>query len=319
LVKVDLPEIKWGLMLLASMLLGACIQSGGSSTVIEPISVSTATATAFPVLKVTPEVPQPTMHSGEGSEELTAVQQVCLEHKGTLEKTSYSSAVLSEELEVRVYLPPCYDIHDRDYPAVYFFHGSPPGSADWVSLGVLDVLEEGMAEGGYPPAILVFPLQPDAIFIWSDGGPGSYEEEFFLGVLPHIESAYRVRSQGSARAVAGISRGGVWSLEISLSHPDDFAAVAALSPALQYNDPRPQYDPFEIIQNMDRGPQRMLLMAGDQDWARDETEALAAIMEEYGRPVVLRIIPGDHQASLWQNAMDSVLTFLLSDWFLMVP
>ncbi len=307
-------------MLLASMLLGACIHSGGSSAVIEPTAESTATATAFPVLNAAPAVPEPTVHPGEDSEGLSAAAQpVCSEEMGTLEKTSYPGAVLSEELEVRVYLPPCYGVQDRDYPAVYFFHGSPPRSADWVSLGVLDVLEEGMAEGKYPPAVLVFPLQPDSIFIWSDGGPASYEEEFFLGLIPHIESSYRVRSRGSARAVAGISRGGVWALEISLSHPDDFAAAAALSPALQYNNARPQYDPFEIIREMDRSPQRMLLMAGDQDWARDETEALAEIMQEYDRPVVLSIIPGDHQASLWENAMDPVLAFLLSDWFFMLP
>lgn len=297
-------------VLLLIVLLHSCTPAGHSSENQETLSVITKTATAFTAAT---GIPLETVSVQETAAGVTT-RSACSEHEGTLGTYYYDSAVLSEVLEVRVYLPPCYQESAIQYPSIYFFHGSPPNSADWVLLGAVDQMNAGIESGEYPPAILVFPLQPDSIFIWSDGGPESYEEEFFLGLVPFIEAHFRVLSQGSARAIAGISRGGVWALEISMMHPDDFSAVAALSPALQYNDPRPEYDPFNILQSMERSPERMLLQAGDQDWARDETEDLAYALEQAGKSAILSIVPGSHEAPLWSGSMGQVLAYLLQDW-----
>lgn len=291
-------------------LLSACGTTDGFPASHVQQLAKTETATAFPAATQT----QVETLSAQRTAISETTRDSCSEYKGQLLSTSYESAVLSEDLEVRIYLPPCYNDSEMEYPAAYFFHGSPPSSADWVTLGVIEKMNAGIASGEFPPAILVFPLQPDSIFIWSDGGPDSYEEEFFLGLVPFIENSYRVVSLGSARAIAGISRGGVWALEISMMHPDDFTAAAALSPALQYNDPRPQYDPFNILETMERTPKRILLQAGEQDWARNETEDLAAALEGVGKPVNLAIIPGSHESSLWSGSMDQVLLFLFEDW-----
>lgn len=286
----------------------SCID--GSQPINQADSLPEVTPTAFPV--TTEEFPSPEPPILTPTLENTP-EPACVERSGILQAASYESEVLDEILDVQVYLPPCYKSSDLEYPAAYFFHGSPPRSADWVQLGIKERMDEGVEAGRYPPAVLVFPLIPDDIFLWSDGGPGSYEEEFFLGLVPFVENTYRIESRGDARSVAGISRGGIWALELSLAHPDDFFAAAALSPALQYNSPRPLYDPFEIPGRMEIGPRRLLLLAGEGDWARDETEELAEILESYKRPVTLVLSPGGHEIDLWKNELDRVLSFLFSE------
>jgi len=232
----------------------------------------------------------------------------CTEAAGSLQAGVYRGIAVAQDIPYNLYLPPCYDSLDQYYPTLYLLHGYPFDETHWESLGAIEIANDGIGGGEWPPFIMVMPLQPEPLFRSSDGGPGSYETELLEGLVPFIEKNFR--SDPSARALAGISRGGVWALEVAFRNPLEFDSVAALSPALAVNSARPPYDPFEIVANSDRYPRRILLLAGDKDWAAVETKRLSQALSEAGAEHTFRIMAGDHSNETWAAAMGEVIGFL---------
>ncbi len=54
--------------------------------------------------------------------------------------------------------------------------------------------------------------------------------------FPRVESDYHVSKDRNDRAIAGLSMGGLESLEIGLSHPDKFAWIGGFSSAVHNLD-----------------------------------------------------------------------------------
>ena len=232
----------------------------------------------------------------------------CAETAGSMQAGAYRGIAVAQDIPYNLYLPPCYDGQDQNYPTLYLLHGYPYDEAHWQELGAVEIADEQIQSGEWPPIIMVMPLQPEPLFRGSDGGPGSYESELLEGLIPYIEKNYR--SDRSARALAGISRGGVWALEIALRNPNAFGTVAALSPALAVNSARPPYDPFEIVANSDQYPRNILLLAGDEDWAAVETKKLSQTLSEAGVENRLHISAGNHSDETWAALLTDVLRFL---------
>ncbi len=238
----------------------------------------------------------------------------CAESAGRIEAFTYSGVVVDEAVPVRVYFPPCYEAGETRYPVAYLLHGKPYDESHWDELGVGSAADQGIASGEWPPFLLVLPLQPEPIFTNSDGGPWSYEEELIEGLVPFVDGTFRTDPRAEARALVGISRGGIWALEIGFRNPSIFATVGALSPALSVNHARLEFDPFQLARQAEELPAQVLLVAGDSDWARGATERLAATLTESGRSVTLEIVPGAHEDPTWRAALERVLSFLSSAW-----
>src|SRR3970040_1901824 len=166
----------------------------------------------------------------------------------------YKGVAVAREVPPLIYLPACYETQGASYPAAYFLHGKPYTEEQWLDLGLADLVEAGGANGGVPPVILGIAPQPEPLFSNSDGGPGSYETEFLEGLVSAVDRNFRTQARPQARAVVGLSRGGVWALEIGLRNPDQIGAVAALSPALGVNYPREAYDPLRLAETGDPLP-----------------------------------------------------------------
>ena len=233
--------------------------------------------------------------------------RVCDQAQGEIEAGTYPAVAVPGELPYLIYLPPCYQELGRAYPAVYLLHGYPYDERHWLELGAEQVANQGLDQENWPPFLMVMPLQPDPLFRNSDGGPGSYETELLDGIVAYVDKTYR--SDPSRRGLAGVSRGGVWALEIAFRNPSDFVAVAALSPALAVNSARLPYDPFEIVKSAEKLPGDILLLVGDQDWAAPATERLSAALEAEGFLHSLVIVPGDHSDPTWAGAISFTLGF----------
>lgn len=266
--------------------------------------VETPAATALPQLMPTATEPTP-----------TAVPP-CEDPSGNLVETSYPGALVEGEVPVLVYLPPCYAAEATSrYPVLYVLHGYPQDEHHWLGLGLQEHLDRSMGNGDWPPFLVVMPRQPEPLFTRSDGGPGSYEQEFLEGLMPFIDATYRTLPEASGRALAGISRGGVWALEIGLRHADRIGILAALSPALVYNNPRPAYDPFVIVGRQENYPERILLSAGENEPEfRGEIERFSERLQREGLPHEFLSHPGGHVDASWAGILDQVLTFVAASW-----
>lgn len=240
---------------------------------------------------------------------------VCEQVEGNLEATSYPGKVVSQEIRVLVYLPPCYATAAQAYPVLYLLHGYPLDETHWLDLGIIETVEQGYADGSWPHFLMVFPQIPSGLNVNSDGGDGSYEQEFIEGLVPFVETKYRMKQGAEYTALAGVSRGGVWSLEIGLHNANRFGIVAALSPALHVNNPRPAYDPFSLILEPLNRPERLFLSAGtDEEGFHEKTLEFVGSLESLGIPYMYLETPGAHVNSTWAAIMGDLVEFVTAVW-----
>jgi enterochelin esterase-like enzyme len=242
----------------------------------------------------------------------------CNSHKGHIEETSYPGVVVEGDVPVRLYLPPCYEFSTSHYPVLYVLHGYPLDEMHWEDLGIIQTVEEGFLEGTWEPFLVVMPRIPDPLNTKTDGGPGSYEEEMLSGLIPYVEGHYRTIGSKTSHALAGVSRGGVWALEIGFRNADWFDIVAALSPALHVNQPRPAYDPFNLVRSETELPSHIFLSAAESEAGfRIKTEELSQLLDTRGIQHSYLLTPGVHEDATWQAIMQDLILFITSAWELL--
>ena len=251
--------------------------------------------------------------------EATASPTPACAELGTWQAFVYQGVAVAGEVPTLIYLPPCYTAESGSYPVAYFLHGKPFTEEQWLDLGLADLVDEAAASGSLTPMILVLARQPEPLFSNSDGGQGSYETEFLEGLVKAVDQSYRTVAGPEGRAVVGLSRGGVWALEIGMRNPGQIGAVAALSPALAVNYARQAYDPMRLAETGDPLPPRFLLAAGETDWARGGTEALAAGLSGRGVATQIILVPGNHSDPTWQALLPSVIAFLAGAFVPVLP
>lgn len=239
---------------------------------------------------------------------------LCDQVEGRIEQRDYPGFLSGKSIPVIVYLPPCYDPYLQVYPVLFLLHGKPQDESHWLQLGVGEVVDKGILEGTWAPFIIVMPLQPEPLFTYTDGGRGSLEQEIMQGLIPFILDRYAITGEGENWAIAGISRGGVWALEISFQHAAYFQTVAALSPALNVNQARTDYDPLRMLADDRILPAKIFLGAGETDSARAKTLELAVILDGLGVNNYYSEVQGSHESATWTAIIPEMFSFITRDW-----
>jgi enterochelin esterase-like enzyme len=265
-----------------------------------PTHTPTATHTPTPTPTITP-TPTP----------------ACTETTGQVREESYASPTTGLEGTYQVYLPPCYDFPTyakRRYPVLYLLHGWPYYQAQWDGLGADEAADVGIQAGTLPPFIMIMPIAREGFYIGTSGGDNSFEGRMVNDLIPHVDATYRTLAGREGRAIGGISRGGVWALEIAFMHAGLFSAVGAHSPALSVNLAPQPYDPFYLLAGPSVGMLRIYLSTGDADWTKESTEELHQALD--GQSIAHRFVvhPGSHTKTLWEANMVEYLAFYAADW-----
>jgi enterochelin esterase-like enzyme len=279
---------------------------------VTPTLTPTPTQTSTPTLMATLEGPTaiPTTEIIEAP-----VVRPDVELAGRVEQHVYFSRVTGQEEPYRIYLPPDYDTSGRQYSALYLFHGWPYDESHWDNLGIDETADTAIQAGTLPPFIIVLPgADPDGIFVNTAGGEYSFEGQMVVDLIPHIDATYRTLTTREGRAVGGISRGAVWSLEIGLRHADMFAAVGGHSPALKYNRAPDVYNPFNLLDQPRVTELRIYLDAGDTDWALAGTQALHEALKAKGISSQFVTHTGGHSDGLWAANVGEYLSFYAAEW-----
>lgn len=250
-----------------------------------------------------------------GVPEATPTPQICPYLRGRTETASVESEAMGETVRYLVHLPPCYaQYRDRAFPVLYLFHGWPMDEWHWMQLGMGDLADDWSGRDLVGPFIIVMPgVDKDGLYVNSSGGPGSFEGFVVRELVPLIDAEYRTWRDPEGRAVGGISRGGVWALEIAMRHQDVFGRVGAHSPALALNRPLPQYDPYRLASE-DMSGLVFYLDAGDGDWARAGAISLRDRLQEEGIDVTYEVHEGGHVDETWQRAMPDYIAFYARSW-----
>jgi enterochelin esterase-like enzyme len=151
---------------------------------------------------------------------------------GQVETVSYYSDSLGAARRMHVYTPPGYDGDQKRYPVFYLLHGAGDNDDAWTSVGHANlILDNLIAAGKAKPMIVVMPAGHVTRVA---GGRGTnttdqFSADFLQSIVPYVEKHYRVIADRQHRAIAGLSMGGAQTLNISLTHLDQFAYVGVFS------------------------------------------------------------------------------------------
>jgi S-formylglutathione hydrolase FrmB len=153
-----------------------------------------------------------------------------------LRELTLRSDRLSADTGVRVLLPASYAGPHRRYPVLYLLHGALGSYTDWTEKGEAEQLTAAR------PLIVVMPDSGagGGYVNWFNGGsfgPPEWESYHVGQLIGFIDARYRTISSRRGRAIAGLSMGGYGAVHYSARHPDDFAAAAAFSGAVDINNP----------------------------------------------------------------------------------
>lgn len=156
---------------------------------------------------------------------------------GTVHQHGYLAKTLGHARELRVYTPPGYERSgEKKFPLLVLQHGSGDNQRTWTEHGKAHwILDSLIAQGKAQPMIVVMldghPLgmMPRGDEAKRNAALEAFRRELFDDALPLVESLYRVESDPTQRAIAGLSMGGAQSLAIGLGDLGKFAWVGCFS------------------------------------------------------------------------------------------
>lgn len=220
---------------------------------------------------------------------------------------AYPSAVLGQDVPVKVYTPPGYENPanaGRRYPVVYNFHGgggSPARQWDRTRATLTDAMENGRAR----PVIYVFVNGLGNTEFVNTASGLLIERSIVEELIPFVDARYRTVADRTGRAVDGFSMGGFGCLSVAFRNPDLFCAAIGYGAAMSitaksqgnYRDEAhfAEHDPHVLIRKEPariRDRLRLRLVCGDADWLYPANVKFKDLLDELGVPVDWVIVTG---------------------------
>ena len=148
---------------------------------------------------------------------------------GAVAQRFYFSKTLGEMRRMHVWTPAGYEKSADKLPVLYLIHGGGDNDASWPGVGAAGwILDNLLAEGKMVPMIVVMPN--GTINVPNEVPP--FAQDMFTDIIPFVEANYRVKTDAGSRAVAGLSMGGMETMEVVFRNPDMFRYAWVLSSSL---------------------------------------------------------------------------------------
>jgi len=251
------------------------------------------------------------------------------ENIGSLQSVVYPTSVPGPvERRMYVYLPEDYESTKNRYPVLYMLHGARGSEASWINEGnILNRIDSLTKANAIRKMIVVFPnmnsYDSDADYAKSrrKGGwesffevDGVVETSFVKDVVGATDSIFRTVPKKEARAIAGLSLGGMQAMYISASSPDVFGYVGILSApvhsALKKGEYSSFYDGIEtkIDKQFSEAPLLYNVYVGKKDIYRNTMEKFCKELESKGYDCNFKIDEGGHQWPQWLSFASSFIS-----------
>jgi enterochelin esterase family protein len=234
---------------------------------------------------------------------------------GVIASAMYHSNVTGGLRRMHVYTPPGYEKNGAQYPVLYLLHGATGSDDDWGTVGRAGAIMDNLiAEQKANPMIIVMPaghmsrdFRFDADATKAIGHDG-FNENLIGSVIPFVDSHYRTISDRDHRALAGLSMGGIQTLDISLDKSGYFAYVGVFSsgwfPEYRASEEQRFLTPYKETGE----PFKLYwLGVGKLDIAYPSCLATIEMLQRYGIHTVLHESGGFHA---WNNWRDYLYLFL---------
>lgn len=241
---------------------------------------------------------------------------------GAVASIPYYSSALGRFRRMHVYTPPGYESGKGKFPVFYLLHGAGDCDEAWTSVGRAGIIVDNLiAAGKAKPMIIVMPAGHTSASMGgraATAGPDEFTQDFVKDIMPYVEKTYRVLPGRQNRAIAGLSMGGMQTLNIAFLHLDRFAYVgvyssgvfsmgprrAGAAPAAAASAPPPDWEK-EHAANLDsaalkKGLKYFWFATGKDDFLLQTTRATVEMFKKHGFAPVYDETTGAHTWINWR-------------------
>lgn len=188
---------------------------------------------------------------------------------------------------MRVWTPAGYEKGKEKLPVLYLIHGGGDTDTSWPNAGAAgEILDNLLADGKIKPMIVVMPNGTIA-------GPNVQDEvapfakDMVTDIIPFIEANYRVLTDKDHRAIAGLSMGGMETMETAFQNIDMFSYVWVLSSSFKPGtDPKAEAERLNVPANVakiNKSFKKLILtQGGPSDIAFKNCENTRKVLDELG-------------------------------------
>ena len=226
---------------------------------------------------------------------------------GSVAPVRYVSKSLgSVRREMYVYTPPGYEKDARRYPVLYLIHGGGDTAVSWSTVGrANDILDNLIAEKKSLPMIVVMPsgwTPAGGQVMTSDAAKDPFNDEMMKDIVPFVDSTYRTAGTPDARALAGLSMGGIQTLNIGLHNLGAFRYLVVMSSGWTTEQDRESFYKAEAakIPKYNSALKLFWWGWGETDIARANGLAVIERLRSQGVRIETRETPGGHEWANWR-------------------
>ncbi len=238
---------------------------------------------------------------------------------GAVAQVTYYSQSLKRFRRMHIYTPPGYEMGNRMYPVFYLLHGASDSDASWSTVGRAGfIMDNLIAAGKAKPMIVVMPAGHTGPFSFGGGRlpVDEFTQDFQGDVRPYVEKHYRVLNDAKNRAIAGLSMGGMQTLNIAFNNLADYAYIGVYSSGIfgigggmggnQPQGPSWEEQRKETLDNADlkKGIKLLWFATGSQDFLVKTSQASVEMLKQHGFEVVYKETDGGHTWINWREYLN---------------
>ena len=234
---------------------------------------------------------------------------------GAVAAVTYYSTSLKCFRRLHIYTPPGYETGKGKFPVFYLLHGSGDCDEAWTSVGRAGfILDNLIAAGKAKPMVVVMPAGHTENS--RSGNPRSagdaFSKDFLNDIMPLVEKNYRVHTDRAHRAIAGLSMGGAQTLDIGISHLDQFAYLGIFSSGvlegMRGPAPKPTFEErnSQILADarLKKGLKLLWFATGKDDFLVQKSRTTVEMLKRYGFTVIYNETDGAHTWINWRNYLN---------------
>ena len=232
---------------------------------------------------------------------------------GTVSLIRYVAKTLGNaRREMYVYTPPGYQAGTGRLPVLYLIHGGGDTAISWSTVGrANDILDNLLAEKKAVPMIVVMPsgwTPSGGQVMTADATRDPFNDELLKDIIPFVEANYRTMSTADARALSGLSMGGIQTLNIGLHNLGTFRYLAVMSSGWTTEQDREFFYKAEAakIPKYNSALKLFWWGWGETDIARANGLAVIDRFKSQGVRIETRETPGGHTWENWRLYLSEV-------------
>ncbi|CCH56837.1 putative esterase [Fibrisoma limi BUZ 3] len=253
----------------------------------------------------------------------TAFEEIQPVPHGEVRQAWYQSKSLATPRRMHIYTPPGYEQGKTKYPVFYLLHGGGDDDSGWNTIGRAGfILDNLIAAGKAKPMIVVMPngsmpMPPSSTMAdFAQRLPQMQEmfaNELLNDVMPYVEKNYRTLAGRDKRALAGLSMGGIQTLNVALLHPELFSYVGVFSSGFfggTANEAGTRYAKTLQDPAFNKNNKLFLFQIGKDDFLLESCKQTMALFDQHKIKYQYKETDGGHTWINWRQYLSEYAPLL---------